>query len=195
MSGVEQEPSPFNLPNALTVIRLVLVPVFAWTLFVHPTDLLWRLAATAVFIVAIVTDAFDGHLARKYNLITRFGKIWDPIADKALTGMAFIGLSILGELPWWITLIILAREWGITWIRVAMLKYGVMVANKGGKLKTILQSIALILFLPGLPLLPVPLQWAAWTVMIAAFALTVMTGVDYVREAILLRRQGRSGGQ
>lgn len=195
MSGVEQEPSPFNLPNALTVIRLVLVPVFAWTLFAHPTDLLWRLAATAVFIVAIVTDAFDGHLARKYNLITRFGKIWDPIADKALTGMAFIGLSILGELPWWITLIILAREWGITWIRVAMLKYGVMVANKGGKLKTILQSIALILFLPGLPLLPVPLQWVAWTVMITAFALTVITGVDYVREAILLRRQGRSGGQ
>lgn len=193
MSAVEHEPSPFNLPNALTVIRLILVPVFAWILFSHPTELLWRLAATAVFIVAIVTDAFDGRIARKYNLITKFGKIWDPIADKALTGTAFIGLSILGELPWWITLIILFREWGITWMRVAMLKYGVMVANKGGKLKTILQSIALILFLPGLPLLPQPLQWLAWAVMIAAFGLTVVSGVDYVREAVQLRRRGRRG--
>ncbi len=180
---------PANLPNALTVIRLVLVPVFVAMLFWQPHDLGWRLATTAVFIVAIVTDAFDGRLARKYNLVSDFGKIWDPIADKALTGAAFVGLSILGELPWWMTVLMLVREWGITWMRVAMLKYGVMSANRGGKLKTVLQSIALILFLPGLPLLPVPVQWLAWAVMWAAVILTVLTGLDYVREAVTLRRK------
>ena len=182
-------PNPVNLPNALTVLRLVLVPVFLWLLFAQPLSLAWRLAATGVFVIAIVTDAFDGRIARKYDLITDFGKIWDPIADKALTGAAFIGLSVLGELPWWITLVILVREWGITWMRVGMLKYGVMSANRGGKLKTVLQSIALILFLPGLPLLPTWLQWIAWAVMIAALVLTVVTGLDYVREALALRRK------
>ncbi|MCB0891541.1 MAG: CDP-diacylglycerol--glycerol-3-phosphate 3-phosphatidyltransferase, partial [Propionibacteriaceae bacterium] len=107
-----------------------------------------------------------------------------------LTGMAFIGLSILGELPWWITVLVLAREWGITWMRVAMLKYGVMAANAGGKLKTVLQSIALLLFLPGLPLMPVWLQWIAWLAMAAAVLLTVVTAVPYIREAIELRRKG-----
>lgn len=182
--------SPYNVPNALTVLRLILVPVFVWLLFAHPDDLAWRLAATGVFIVAIVTDAFDGHLARKHNIVTNFGKIWDPIADKALTGAAFLGLSILGELPWWVTIIILLREWGITWMRVAMLKYGVvMSAKSGGKLKTILQSIALILFLPGLSMMPVFVQWLAKLTMAAAFILTVTSGVQYVRDAIALRRE------
>ena len=184
------QPSRLNPANGLTLLRLVLVPVFAWILLSHPHDLWWRLGSTALFGLAIATDALDGRIARKYNLITDFGKLWDSIADKALTGMAFIGLSILGELPWWITVLVLAREWGITWMRVAMLKYGVMAANAGGKLKTVLQSIALLLFLPGLPLMPVWLQWIAWLAMAAAVLLTVVTAVPYIREAIELRRTG-----
>ena len=110
------QPSRLNPANGLTLLRLVLVPVFAWILLSHPHDLWWRLGSTALFGLAIATDALDGRIARKYNLITDFGKLWDSIADKALTGMAFIGLSILGELPWWITVLVLAREWGITWL-------------------------------------------------------------------------------
>ena len=184
------QPSRLNPANGLTLLRLVLVPVFAWILLSHPHDLWWRLGSTALFGLAIATDALDGRIARKYNLITDVGKLWDSIADKALTGMAFIGLSILGELPWWITVLVLAREWGITWMRVAMLKYGVMAANAGGKLKTVLQSIALLLFLPGLPLMPLWLQWIAWLAMAAAVLLTVVTAVPYIREAIELRRKG-----
>ena len=187
-----EQPSRLNPANALTLLRLVLVPVFAWMLLSHPDDLGWRLASTVVFGLAIATDALDGRIARKYNLITDFGKLWDSIADKALTGMAFIGLSIVGELPWWITVLVLAREWGITWMRVAMLKYGVMAANAGGKLKTVLQSIALLLFLPGLPLMPPWLQWLAWFVMAAAVLLTLITAVPYIREALTMRRTGRA---
>jgi len=181
------------LPNALTVLRLVLVPVFVLLLFLHPQEFTWRLGATACFVVAILTDLFDGKIARRYGLVSDFGKIWDPIADKALTGAAFISLSVLAELPWWVTVIILVREWGITWMRVAMLKYEVMAAAAGGKLKTVLQSVALIMFLPyPMP----PLQsllpfWflLSWLVMGAAFVLTVVTGGMYVRDAWRLRAE------
>ena len=185
---MSSQPSRLNAANALTLLRLVLVPVFAWMLLSHPDDLGWRLGSTAVFAIAIATDAVDGRIARKYNLITDFGKLWDSIADKALTGMAFIGLSIVGELPWWITALVLIREWGVTWMRVAMLKYGVMAANAGGKLKTVLQSVALLLFLPGLPLMPAWLQWIAWIAMAAAVLVTLVTALAYIREAIALRR-------
>lgn len=185
---MSSQPSRLNAANALTLLRLVLVPVLAWMLLSHPDDLGWRLGSTAVFAIAIATDAVDGRIARKYNLITDFGKLWDSIADKALTGMAFIGLSIVGELPWWITALVLIREWGITWMRVAMLKYGVMAANAGGKLKTVLQSVALLLFLPGLPLMPAWLQWIAWIAMAAAVLVTLVTALAYIREAIALRR-------
>lgn len=182
---------PANLPNALTVLRLVLVPVFVVLLFIDPSSLVWRLAATVAFGVAILTDYFDGRLARKHNLISDFGKIWDPIADKALTGAAFISLSILGELPWWVTILILIREWGITWMRVIMLRYEVMAAAAGGKLKTLLQSIALLMFLPyniwsTVAVLPFWF-WLGWLVMGAAFVLTVVTGVMYIFDALRLR--------
>lgn len=186
-------PVPIWLPNALTVLRLVLVPVFLVLLFLHPADFGWRMVATAAFGVAILTDFFDGNLARRYGLVSDFGKIWDPIADKALTGAAFIALSILGELLWWVTIVILVREWGITWMRVVMLKYGVMAAAAGGKLKTLLQSIALLMFLP----YPIHLTmqiapfwgWLAWLVMGAAFVLTAVTGVMYVFDALKLRSE------
>ena len=181
------ETTPWNVPNALTAFRCVLVPVFAWILLSHPHETSWRIASTIVFAVAILTDSIDGHIARKYDIITKFGKLADPIADKALTGMAFLGLSLIGELSWWVTVIILVREWGITVMRFFMLRYGVMAANRGGKIKTVLQAVALILYL--LPLPSGPLQWFAVLVMAAAFLFTVVTGADYVREAIKLRRQ------
>ncbi len=184
-------PVPAWLPNALTVLRLALVPVFVVLLFLHPGDFGWRLVATAAFGVAILTDFFDGRLARRHNLISDFGKLWDPIADKALTGAAFISLSVLGELAWWVTIIILVREWGITWMRVQMLKYEVMAAAAGGKLKTLLQSVALLMFLPypiQLTVTTVPFWfWLAWLVMGAAFVLTAVTGVMYVFDALRLR--------
>ena len=184
VAGVES--SAWNVPNALTTLRIVLVPVFAWMLLAHPDEAGWRVATAAVFLVAILTDSLDGHLARKHDLVTRFGKLADPIADKALTGMAFIGLSVVDELWWWLTIIILVREWGITVMRFVVLRYGVMAAGRGGKLKTVLQSVALMLYL-----LPLP-GWAhgfAVAVMLLAFAVTVLTGLDYVREAVVLRRR------
>ncbi|MDN5563359.1 MAG: CDP-diacylglycerol--glycerol-3-phosphate 3-phosphatidyltransferase [Luteococcus sp.] len=182
-------PSQWNVPNVLTGVRMLLVPVFAWMLLSHPHEFDWRLWTTVVFCIAIATDFVDGKIARRYNLVTNFGKLWDPIADKALTGMAFVGLSILGELQWWVTIIILIREWGITILRWGIMKYGVMAANQGGKLKTFTQSLALVLYLMWLPKLPEVLQWLAWGLMGAAFVLTVLTGLDYLREAARLRRE------
>jgi CDP-diacylglycerol--glycerol-3-phosphate 3-phosphatidyltransferase len=183
---VEPESSPWNVPNALTALRIVLVPVFAWMLLAHPDEARWRVATAVVFLVAILTDSLDGYLARKHNLITRFGKLADPIADKALTGMAFIGLSLVGELWWWLTILMLVREWGITVMRFVVLRYGVMAAGRGGKLKTVLQSVAVMMYL-----LPLP-GWAhavAVVVMLVALLVTVVTGLDYVREAVVLRRR------
>jgi CDP-diacylglycerol---glycerol-3-phosphate 3-phosphatidyltransferase len=182
--GQSAKPSNWNVPNVLTALRIVLVPVFAWLLLAHPASPPMRWWADAVFVLAILTDMADGKIARKYNLVTDFGKLWDPIADKALTGMGFIALSILGPLPWWITVIILLREWGITIMRFWILKYGtVMAANAGGKLKTVTQAVALAMFIPGLEFLPVWWGWAAWAVMFVAFGLTVYTGIDYLLAA------------
>ena len=185
----EPETSSWNVPNALTALRIVLVPVFAWMLLAHPDETGWRVATAAVFLGAILTDSLDGHLARKHNLITRFGKLADPIADKALTGMAFLGLSLVGELWWWVTVLMLVREWGITVMRFVVLRYGVMAAGRGGKLKTVLQAVAIMLYL-----LPLP-GWAhgvAVAVMLVALAVTVVTGLDYVRDAVRLRRRSRT---
>ena len=183
------ETTPWNVPNALTALRIVLVPVFAWMLLAHPDEAGWRVATAAVFLGAILTDSLDGHLARKHDIVTRFGKLADPIADKALTGMAFVGLSLIGELWWWVTVLMLVREWGITVMRFVVLRYGVMAAGRGGKVKTVLQAVAVMLYL-----LPLP-GWAhavAVVVMLVALIVTVVTGIDYVREAVTLRRRSRA---
>jgi CDP-diacylglycerol--glycerol-3-phosphate 3-phosphatidyltransferase len=185
----EPETSPWNLPNALTAFRIILVPVFAWMLLAHPHQPWWRFFTAVIFSVAILTDLLDGHLARKHNIITRFGKLADPIADKALTGMAFIGLSIIGELSWWVTVTILVREWGITIMRFVVLRYGVMAAGRGGKIKTVTQAIAVIMYL--LPL-PGPAHVVAMGVMAIAWLITMATGLDYIREAFRLRRRARA---
>ncbi|MCS7478385.1 CDP-diacylglycerol--glycerol-3-phosphate 3-phosphatidyltransferase [Umezawaea endophytica] len=178
-----------NIANILTMSRLVLVPVFLAALFAadgHQTT--WRLAAFAVFAVASFTDHVDGNLARKHGLITDFGKIADPIADKALTGAALVGLSLLGELPWWVTVVIAVREIGVTLLRFWVIRHGVIPASRGGKLKTLVQVFAIGLYVLPLPPLLVPV---AEVLMGAAVILTVVTGVDYVVRAVRLRARGR----
>jgi len=185
-------PSPvplLNVANVLTVSRLALVPVFLLTLFAdggHQVG--WRLIATGVFAVASFTDHLDGNIARSRGLVTDFGKIADPIADKALTGSALIGLSLLGELPWWITVVIAVREVGVTLLRFWVIRHGVIPASRGGKAKTLVQIFGI-----GFYLLPLP-DWfnvVRWIVIGAAVVLTVVTGVDYVIRAIRLRARGR----
>ncbi|GGC60239.1 CDP-diacylglycerol--glycerol-3-phosphate 3-phosphatidyltransferase [Hoyosella rhizosphaerae] len=174
----------------LTVVRILIVPVFLVALFVDGgQSTLWRIVAGLLFVLAAVTDRYDGHLARKHGLITDFGKIADPIADKALMGGAFIGLSILGELSWWITAIVLFRELGITLLRFWVIRHGVMPASRGGKLKTVIQIVALSFFIFPLPGWVDPISI---TLMAAAVIVTVVTGVDYVIQALRLRRDGRS---
>lgn len=176
-----------NIANILTVTRLALVPVFLMALFAVEGSTGWRLTAALVFAVASATDHVDGWLARKFGLVTDFGKVIDPIADKALTGAALFGLSILGELPWWVTVAIAVREVGITVLRFWVIRYGVIAASYGGKAKTIAQIIAIELFL--LPL-PAGFDPVSWAVMGVALALTIGTGVDYVIRAIRLRARG-----
>lgn len=176
-----------NAANILTVVRIVLVPVFVLLVIISGmTDPWWRFAAGFAFSVASVTDFVDGWIARRYGLVTSFGKVADPIADKALTGSALVLLSIYDVLPWWVTLVILVREWGITALRFWALKYGVMAASRGGKLKTVLQIGAI-----GWYLFPFPEPWSSVgpVLMGAALVVTVVTGVDYVVRAIRLRRE------
>lgn len=179
-----------NLPNALTVLRLVLVPVFLLALFNQGGhDTTWRWIAFGIFAVAALTDRYDGQIARSRGQVTDFGKIADPMADKALTGSALFGLSILGELPWWVTIVIMVREVGITLLRFATLRYGVIAASPGGKLKTLVQVVAIGCFL--MPL-PASFDWALWVLMGAAIFLTLATGVDYLVRAIRMVRRGRA---
>jgi CDP-diacylglycerol--glycerol-3-phosphate 3-phosphatidyltransferase len=175
-----------NIANLLTVVRLLLVPLFLWLLFTDGTW--WRIAALVVFAVASFTDRVDGQLARSRNLVTDFGKIADPIADKALIGSALVGLSILGDLWWWVTVVILVREIGITLLRFVVIRYGVIAASRGGKLKTMLQVIAV-----GLYIMPGPIDLLRWVTIGAALLITVVTGLDYVVKAWRLWADGRAG--
>ncbi|MDO8731694.1 MAG: CDP-diacylglycerol--glycerol-3-phosphate 3-phosphatidyltransferase [Actinomycetota bacterium] len=174
-----------NLPNFLTGLRIVAVPVLIWLLASEGDSA--RIWATAVFLVAALTDLIDGAVARRRNQVTSFGKLADPIADKALIGTALIGLSLLGELSWWFTIIILVREIGVTILRMWVLSDGVIPASRGGKLKTLAQVLAISMYL----LAPADVSWwngAEAAVMGIAVALTVATGIDYVLEALRLRR-------
>jgi CDP-diacylglycerol--glycerol-3-phosphate 3-phosphatidyltransferase len=175
-----------NLPNALTVLRLLVVPVFAVLLLAGDgMDSGRRGWATLFFVLAIITDRYDGMIARRRNQVTEFGKLADPIADKALTGTALIGLSVLELLPWWVTVAILVRELGVTLLRFWVIRHGVIAASRGGKVKTVLQAVAIGLYI--LPLTGVAAS-ARWWVMAVAFVVTVVTGIDYVYRALMLRR-------
>ena len=181
--------SAWNIANGLTVARLLLVPVFAVALFEddgHNRG--WRVIAWAIFALASLTDRFDGELARRRGLVTEFGVLADPIADKALIGTALVGLSLLNEIPWWITVVVLIREIGVTVLRFWVIRLGVIAASRGGKVKTLLQTVAI-----GLYVLPLTgwLHALAVIVMVAAVALALVTGGDYLARALRLRRVGR----
>ncbi|MFI5100902.1 MAG: CDP-diacylglycerol--glycerol-3-phosphate 3-phosphatidyltransferase [Actinomycetes bacterium] len=183
-----QTVSVVNIANALTVLRLLLVPVFAVALFHDGGDnATWRWIAWGIFAVASCTDLVDGELARRRGIVTSFGKIADPIADKALMGTALVGLSILGELPWWVTVVVLVREVGVTLLRFWVIRRGVIPASRGGKVKTLLQAVAI-----GLYILPLTgwLRTLSAVILAAAVVVTLVTGVDYVARALALRRSG-----
>ena len=173
---------PRQLPNIITIVRILCAPIFLWMLLADGgADGALRWWAAALFIVAIATDGIDGWLARKYEIVTDLGKLLDPIADKVLTGFAFIGLSILGELPWWVTVIVLIREIGITVYRFMVVSDHVLAAAWMGKLKTVAQALALSLAL--LPLWTFVGEWIWWVngiLMTIAVVLTIASGVDYV---------------
>lgn len=189
--------SAWNIANYLTVLRIVLVPLVVWLLLARDGDDAWfRLGAFAAFAAASITDKIDGDIARARGLVTDFGKIADPIADKLLLGAVFVCLSLLGEVWWWVTVVILVREVGITLLRFVVIRYGVIAASPGGKLKTVLQVAA-----AGLLLLP----WSSWlsgtplavvegallVLVLAAAAVTLVTGVDYLVRAYRLVQGGR----
>ncbi len=193
--------SNWNLPNALTTLRIVLVPFFGWALLVDGGDsVLWRCVAAGIFAVAMITDKVDGDIARSRGLITDFGKIADPIADKAITGMALIALSVAGDVWWWVTIVVLVREWSVTLLRLSILKDVVIAAAQSGKIKTTLQAVAL-----GLLILPLPhgddahggefdrfglpgeaLFYAGQVFLVGAVVMTLWSGYEFFRD---VRRQ------
>ncbi|MFH8384863.1 CDP-diacylglycerol--glycerol-3-phosphate 3-phosphatidyltransferase [Kitasatospora sp. NPDC018058] len=187
-AALPSAPGVWNIANVLTMVRVLLVPVFVALLFAdggHNPK--WRSVAWAAFAIAMITDLFDGELARRKGLVTDFGKIADPIADKAIMGSALIGLSLLGDLPWWVTVVILARELGITLMRFWVIRYGVIPASRGGKLKTLSQGTAVGMYVLALT------GWLATgraVLMGLAVLLTVGTALDYVGQALRLRREG-----
>jgi CDP-diacylglycerol--glycerol-3-phosphate 3-phosphatidyltransferase len=200
--STDHQVSNFNIANVLTVLRIAMVPLFGWALL-HDggNDPLWRWVAFGLFAVAMITDKIDGDLARKHNLITDFGKIADPIADKAITGMAFIGLSIVGDIWWWVTIVVLLREWSVTALRLSVLKDVVIAASQSGKIKTTLQGVALA----GL-LMPLPhgdahggnfdywgtagevLFYTSQVLLAGAVAMTLWSGYEFFRDVARQRR-------
>lgn len=184
---------PRQFPNAITIVRIACAPVFVWMLLADGgADGALRWWAAALFIVAIATDGIDGYLARKYDLVSDAGKLLDPIADKALTGCAFVGLSLLAELPWWITIVVLVREIGITVYRLVVASNHVLAAAWMGKLKTVVQAVALSLAL--LPLWTLVGEWihiVNAVTMTVAVVLTITSGVDYVVSEVRGARRAR----
>ena len=197
--------SNFNIANVLTTLRIVMVPFFGWALLQDGGDsATWRWVAFAIFAVAMITDKIDGDLARKHDLVTDFGKIADPIADKAITGMALIGLSIVGDVWWWVTIVVLLREWSVTLLRLSVLRSVVIPAATSGKIKTTLQAVALAGLTWPLPhgdahggafdFWPGPLGevvfYASQVLLAGAVVMTMWSGWEFVRE---VRRQHRRG--
>lgn len=194
MTETPAKPSNWNAPNIITGARIVATPFFIWMLLAdHGQMGALRWAAAAFFVLAIATDAWDGHIARSRGLITDLGKLLDPIADKFLTGGALVGLSILGELPWWVTIVVLIREIGITVHRLFEARTVVLAAAWMGKLKTVAQSVAIALALfpfaslaSGTVFADI-MYWVNVVTMSIAVALTIASGIDYVINVMKLR--------
>jgi len=180
--------------NVITVVRILLVPLVVAALLAD-RDGGWRVVAGVLFALAAISDRVDGYLARRMDQVTDWGKLADPIADKLLMGGTLVTLSVLGDLPWWVTLVILVRELGITALRLAVLRYVVIPASRGGKLKTALQSVGIGLFVLPLDQMPDVVGRAAWAVVLAAVLVTVVTGVDYLRRGWVVRRAAQRPAQ
>ena len=171
-----------NLPNALTIFRILALPFCAYALFKNGgDDDSWRIIAFTLFFIVGLSDILDGRIARSRNQITEFGKLLDPIADKAMLATASVGASILGMLSWWVTAIFLIREIAVTILRFAVIKKGVIPASKGAKVKTFFQSFGV-----GFYILPLPsyLNLPRDIFMAVAIYLTISTGVTYFRKAL-----------
>lgn len=199
----ETPASTGNVANIITVVRILLAPVFIWLLVADSNEFgadnhefgLLRYLAAGLFILAIATDGIDGLLARRQNLVTDVGKLLDPIADKVLIGAALVTLSILGELWWWVTIVILVREFGITAFRLAVVRDRVIPASRGGKLKTIVQAIAISFYLvPTWLLLGDWVHWFNAVLMGVALVFTVVTGIDYLVKAVRHSRAADQAG-
>ena len=196
----QSQGSNWNIPNALTTLRIVMVPFFGYALLHDGGDsITWRLVAFGLFVAAMITDKIDGDIARARNLVTDFGKIADPIADKAITGMAFIGLSIVGDIWWWVTILVLAREWSVTLLRLSILSDVVMPASQLGKIKTTLQAVALSgLCLPlrqvdgSLDLIGEILFYLSQVLLAGAVAMTLWSGFEFYRDVLRQRRGTRT---
>lgn len=196
VSRVHEGENIWNLPNVLTMVRLVLVPIFIVLVLNGSVGAMW--AALVVFVVAAFTDLYDGKIARERGIVTDWGKIWDPIADKALTLGAFVVLSIAGLVPWWFTVVVAARELGITWMRSRLLKRGIVVAaNSGGKAKTVSQMFLIVfLVFPWDSVLGVSnalfdvtgLAVVRWVLIAIALFLTVWSGLQYVVAAAKMKK-------
>ena len=206
MSDTGRTTSNWNVPNALTTLRIILVPFFGWALLQEDgSSATWRWIAFAIFAVAMITDKIDGDIARKHDIVTDFGKIADPIADKAITGMAFIGLSIVGDIWWWVTIVVLLREWSVTLLRLSVLKDVVLAASQSGKIKTTLQGVALAGLLMPLPhgdahggafdfwpgSLGEVLFYTSQVFLAGAVAMTLWSGYEFFRD---VARQRRTAG-
>ena len=206
-----EAPSNLNLPNLLTTLRIVIVPFFGWALLQDGGDsVTWRMVAFGLFVVAMITDKVDGDIARARNLVTNFGKIADPIADKAITGMALIGLSIVGDVWWWVTIVILLREWSVTLLRLSVLKQVVIAASQSGKIKTTLQAIALSVLVLPLPhgdrffadhggafddfgVVGAFLFYVGQVLLMGALAMTLWSGWEFFRDVWRQRHSIRRG--
>ncbi|MGM0385868.1 MAG: CDP-diacylglycerol--glycerol-3-phosphate 3-phosphatidyltransferase [Actinomycetota bacterium] len=192
--ATDREVSPWNIANILTVLRILMIPVFAWLFLQDGTAM--RVLATVVFVAAALTDKLDGHLARSRGLITDLGKILDPIADKALVIAALVLLSLDSLVPWWVTVVIIVRELGITALRFFMIRRQVMAASRGGKLKATLQMVFIIgMLIPWVALLPSALAsffvYTTIVLMYLSVLATVWTGAEYLFDAARISREHR----
>lgn len=184
----------WNIANILTMVRCAMVPLLVVLAILYPDSVPGRLVVTAVFVLAMITDLLDGHLARSRNLITDFGKIMDPIADKAMTGAALIMLSVWDYVPWWMTVLILVREFGITLMRFTILKYGALPANMAGKAKTMVQTVAITFCVIPFELWWEPARWIGVGLVALAVVLTVWSGLVNLKDGLRLRREALAPG-
>ncbi|MGO1480893.1 MAG: CDP-diacylglycerol--glycerol-3-phosphate 3-phosphatidyltransferase [Brachybacterium sp.] len=184
----------WNIANILTMVRCAMVPLLVVLAILYPDTAPGRLLVAGVFVLAMFTDFLDGYLARSRNLITDFGKIMDPIADKAMTGAALVMLSVWDYVPWWMTILILVREFGITLMRFTILKYGALPANMAGKAKTMVQTIAITFCLIPFELWWEPARWIGLALVGLAVVLTVWSGLVNVKDGLRLRREALAGG-